>query len=398
MTLRLRISGGAITTLVCVVLLTVGESQVWLSWSDGGVGDVPTGHRLVRAALVVAFVAPLGWLRRRPLPAALVICGAITVQLLAVAPYVPFLAGLLPMAVANYGAAAYGSRWRSLSLAAVFATEVVMYARIPEERATGEMLFGTFVALGTWAAGDVVRARLKRADRALSVAHTLVAEQEEVTAAALADERARIARELHDIIAHSVSVMGVQAGAARALMDSDSQAAREALRAIEATARSSVGELRRLLTVLRTDDTATDSRAPQPGLAQLASLVDQVRAAGLPVDVTTNGVVGGLPPGVDLAAYRIVQEALTNALKHAGTPTAVEVIRHHGQVHVEVSNTGPARPRNGRRGSAGHGLIGMRERVQLYGGTFDAGPSPDGGFVVRAALPVAADVVMEPAQ
>lgn len=314
------------------------------------------------------------------------------------APYVPFLAGLLPMAVANYGAAAYGSRWRPLSLAAVFATQAVMYARIPEERATGEMLFGTFVALGTWAAGDVVRARLERADRALSVAHTLVAEQEEVTAAALADERARIARELHDIIAHSVSVMGVQAGAARALMDSDSEAARDALRAIEATARSSVGELRRLLAVLRTDDTATDSRAPQPGLAQLASLVDQVRAAGLPVDVTTTGVVDGLPPGVDLAAYRIVQEALTNALKHAGTPTAVEVIRQHGHVHVEVRNTGPARPRNGRRGSAGHGLIGMRERVQLYGGTFDARPSPDGGFVVRAALPVGADVVMEPVQ
>lgn len=259
--------------VLAVVLLGVGESQVWAGWNDGGVGHPLEGQRLVRGLLVLAFVAPLAWRRGWPLAAVGVTSAAIVVQLLAVSAYAPFLVALLPMAIGNYTAAAYGSRWRLAGLAAVFAAEAVIYIRIPEERTGGEVLFAVFVLLGTWIAGDVVRARLRRADQAVAEAETTVAEYEAATEQVLAEERARIARELHDVIAHSVSVMGVQAGAARSLMDADPEAAREALLAIEATARSSVGELKRLLTVLRDQGDTTAERAPQPGLAQLPALV-----------------------------------------------------------------------------------------------------------------------------
>lgn len=385
---HLRPARRGLDVALAAVLLAVGESQVWAGWSDGGVGDPPQGHHLARGLLVMAFVAPLAWRRRRPLAAVGVTCAAIVLQLLAVSRYVPFLAGLLPMAIGNYTAAAYGARWRLAGLAAVFATEAVIYARVPQERAGGEVLFAVFVLLGTWVAGDVVRARLRRADQAVARAQTTVAEYEAATEQILAQERVRIARELHDVIAHSVSVMGVQAGAARSLMDADPDAAREALRAIEATARSSVDELQRLLTVLRGQGDTAAERAPQPGLAQLPALVDGVRQAGLPVELSMPGVTS-LPAGVGLTAYRIVQEALTNALKHAGTCAMVDVKHRNDQILIEVRNRGPASAAPVNPG--GHGLIGMRERASLYGGSIHAGPEPDGGFAVRASLPVPAE-------
>jgi signal transduction histidine kinase len=373
-----------------MLLLAVGQSQVWVPWSAGGVGGVPHAHRAARAALIVGFVVPLAWRRVRPLWTVTIICAAIVVQLLTVATYVPFLVGLLPMAVANYTAAAYGPpRLRAASLAAVFAAEAVIYAKIAEERTGGEVLFALFVMAGTWIVGDVVRARLVRADQTVAAAQTLVAASEAAAGAALAEERARIARELHDVIAHSVSVMGVQAGAARTMIDTDPDAARDALRSVEATARSSVGELQRLLAVLRDQDGADTDRAPQPGLSQLPALVEQVRTAGLPVELSVTGTAA-LPAGVDLAAYRIVQEALTNALKHARARTEVTVECSAALVRIEVRDAGAGhrRPRN----AAGHGLVGMRERAQLYGGTVHAGPHPDGGFVVRACLPVGSEL------
>lgn len=340
--------------------------------------------------------APLTVRRRRPLTVVAVVCAAVVCQVLTVA-YVPFLAGLVPMAIANYTAAAYGARYRVVSLGCMLATEAVIYARIPAERVSGEVLFAAFVALGTWVVGDLVRARVRHAAQAVGDARKLVAENQAATAAALADERARIARELHDVIAHTVSVMGVQAGAARTLIDHDPDAARARLLQVEAAARSSVGELQRLLTVLREDREAVATRAPQPGLAQLAQAVAQVRAAGLDVTLQTEGDLH-LPPGVDLAAFRIVQEALTNALKHSGASTRVAITRHRASVEVEVVNAGPDRAPNDRRpdDGCGHGLIGMRERVQLYGGTLHAGPLPEGGFAVRAVLPVTTDVMLDP--
>lgn len=375
--------------LLAATLLVVGQSQVWGGWADGGVGTSPHGDRVARAALAVFFAVPLAWRRRRPLSVVTVICAAIACQLLFVVAYVPFLAGLVPMAVANYTAAAYGGRWRVAGLGGVLVAESVIYARIPAERVSGEVLFAVFVALGTWVIGDVVRARSQRAQQALGDAQKLVTESHAATAAALADERARIARELHDVIAHSVSVMGVQAGAARTLIDHDPDAARAALLQVEAAARSSVGELQRLLAVLREDRPGTATRAPQPGLAQLEAVVEQIRAAGLEVRMQTEGLLD-LPPGVDLAAFRIVQEALTNALKHSGAPTSVSITRRRHVLTIEVINAGSARvPTDGRSAAGcGHGLIGMRERVQLYGGSLHAGRESGGAFVVRAVLPV----------
>jgi signal transduction histidine kinase len=373
--------------VLAVVLLGAGESQVFAGWNDGGVGLPAEGHYLARALLVLAFAAPLAWRRRRPLTAVSVTSAAIVLQLLAVAAYVPFLVGLLPLAIGNFTAAASGARWRLAGLVAVFTAEAVIYVKIPQERTGGEVLFAVFVLLGTWMAGDVVRARLRRADQAVARAQTTVAEYEAATEQILAQERARIARELHDVIAHSVSVMGVQAGAARSLMDADPEAARAALRAIEGTARTSVGELERLLTVLRDQGDTAAGRAPQPGLAQLPALVAGVRQAGLPVELSMPGLTS-LPDGVGLAAYRIVQEALTNALKHAGTSATVNVKHRNDQLVIEVRNGGPAAAVPAKPG--GHGLIGMRERASLYGGSIQAGPEPDGGFFVQACLPVLA--------
>jgi signal transduction histidine kinase len=201
---------------------------------------------------------------------------------------------------------------------------------------------------------------------------------------AVAEERARIARELHDVIAHSVSVMTVQAGAARLLLAEDPARAREPLLAVEETGRQALAEMRRLLGILRGDEEPA-ALAPQPGIAALASLAEQLRAAGLPVDVVEEGVPRALPPGVDLAAYRVVQEALTNALKHAGAARAEVSVRYGpGALEVSVVNDGHV-PGNGR---PGHGLVGMRERVTLYGGEFEAGPRREGGYAVRAKLPL----------
>ncbi|MFV2018265.1 sensor histidine kinase [Micromonospora sp. LOL_023] len=217
-----------------------------------------------------------------------------------------------------------------------------------------------------------------------------VAEENQRAAAeqAVADERRRIARELHDVVAHHVSVMGVLATGARRVLRRDPDAADEALGTIAETSRSTLREMRRLLDVLRTDtEPASADLAPQPGLGGIESLVEQIREAGLPVTLRVDGVPGDLDPGVTLTLYRIVQEALTNALKHAGAATA-EVRLSFGiyWLIVEVFDTGrgPAPEHT----QVGHGLVGMRERVALYGGTLRTGPRPGGGFRIYAKLPM----------
>jgi signal transduction histidine kinase len=238
------------------------------------------------------------------------------------------------------------------------------------------------VSAVTWAIARAFVERSRHADRLEERAAGL----ERAHAEAVAGERATIARELHDVIAHSVSVMTVQAGAARLLLDEDPPRARESLIAVEETGRQALGEMRRLLGILRGDEHETDL-APQPGIADIGALVEQVRAAGLPVDVVVEGQLTALSPGVDLAAYRVVQEALTNALKHAGAARAHVSIRYGAtSLELAVTNNGTARENGRRRG--GHGLIGLRERVTLYGGDFEAGPRPGGGYAVRASLPL----------
>jgi signal transduction histidine kinase len=246
----------------------------------------------------------------------------------------------------------------------------------------GAVVFMLLFAAITWAIGRAVGEWSRRAVDLEKRADRL----ERSHAEAVASERATIARELHDVIAHSVSVMTVQAGAARVLLDEDRpERAREPLLAVEETGRQALGEMRRLLGILRGDEHET-RLAPQPGISDIDALVEHMRRAGLPVDVVVEGEPRRLPPGVDLAAYRVVQEALTNALKHAGAARAEVSIRYgNAALELTVTNDGHVR-RNGRRG--GHGLVGMRERVALYGGEFEAGPRNGGGYAVRASLPM----------
>jgi signal transduction histidine kinase len=215
-----------------------------------------------------------------------------------------------------------------------------------------------------------------------------IAERERDVAAreAVVEERARIARELHDVIAHHVSMIVVQAGAERRVLADGNASTREVLESVEQTGRGALTEMRRLLGMLRGD--ANEPLEPQPGLDDVPTLVGQLREAGLPVELHVDGERRELPLGIELSAYRIVQEALTNALKHAGDArTTVHVRYDPDSLELEIADEGSG---NGAQAAGGgHGLVGMRERVALFGGQFDARADPRGGFVVRVRLPVA---------
>ena len=202
---------------------------------------------------------------------------------------------------------------------------------------------------------------------------------------AVAEERQRIARELHDVVAHSVSVMTVQAGAVRRLLHPEQERERLALETIEATGREALTEMRRLVGLLR-EQGATPEFAPQPSMRAVDVLVGTVREAGLPVELDVEGEPRELPPGVDLAAYRVIQEALTNALKYAGPASAWVTVRwRESELELEIANDGRTEASGD---GGGHGLAGLRERVSLVGGSIESGPREGGGFVVRAHLPI----------
>ncbi len=212
-------------------------------------------------------------------------------------------------------------------------------------------------------------------------------ELRQVAEQAAAEERARIARELHDVVAHSVSVMVVQASGVRRLLKEEQHRERDALLSVEQIGRQALTEMRRMLGVMRTADGELPSLAPQPGLQHLERLVAHVEEAGLPVTLRIEGRRPELAPGIDLSAYRIVQEGLTNALKHSRGGHAEVIVRYHeDSVQLEIIDDGLGANGDG----PGHGLVGMRERVALYGGKLDAGPRDGGGFVLRAELPVEA--------
>jgi signal transduction histidine kinase len=249
-----------------------------------------------------------------------------------------------------------------------------------------DYLFIVIVFGGAWLLGRAVRHWRVRATSAEQ-------NQDDRALEAVAYERARIARELHDLVAHGVSVIAIQADAAEAALDHDPALAREPLHAIKTSSREALDEMRRLLALLRIDDQARP-RSPQPGLGELPALVDSVGRAGLPVTLEIDGVERHLPPGVDLAAYRIVQEGLTNVLKHAGrAPTRVSLRYASDTVTVQVTNDKPADSLPAQRAATvagapgGHGLVGIRERTAIVGGELVAGPDAAGGFTVRAKLP-----------
>lgn len=235
-----------------------------------------------------------------------------------------------------------------------------------------------------WAVGYVLRQRATRIAELRGAADDLRQQQAEREQRAVADERARIARELHDIVSHSISVITIQAQAVRRRLQPEQAAEARDLRDVEDAAREAMAEMRRLLGVLRADGPV--ALAPQPGLDQLPRLLADTEAAGVRVELRTEGDAGPLPPGLGLAAYRIVQEAMTNCRKHSPASAAKVIIRYFpASLELQVENDGPVPPVA--RGNGGHGLIGMRERVLLYGGTLHAGPRPEGGFSIRATLP-----------
>ena len=367
-----------VDALLAVLVLTV-MLQPLLREVGCGCEPVP----LWGYALVVGECLPLVWRRRFPFPVALA-CGVLTTVhgLSDVPDPAVFFAGL----VALYSVAAHGSR--RLALAAAGTAAVAISLSTVVDRAAADLEDFTIPALTfatAWLLGDGARSRRLAAaraeDRAASVERTRAAEARQ----AVVEERNRIAREMHDVLAHSVSMMVVQAEAGPVVVQRDPARAIQAFDAISATGKSALTELRRLLGVLR-DDTATPL-APQSGLAQVTELVGSVRAAGVDVDLR---VTGELPPtssAVDLAGYRIVQEALTNVVKHAG-PARVEVriAATADRVLLEVTDDGlGGNPASG----TGRGLLGMRERAAATGGAVTAGPGPDGGWRVTAELPLA---------
>jgi signal transduction histidine kinase len=250
------------------------------------------------------------------------------------------------------------------------------------------MLLNLFLFGAAWWIGDVWRTRREREIELRESNIQLKHEREENARRAVLNERVRIARELHDVVAHHVSVIGIQAGVARKAMSRWPEKAQEALSLIEISSRQAVNELQRLLGILRSG-TKTDETAPQPSLQQLDNLIAEVKEAGLQVELIIEGDKRPLPSGVDLSAYRIIQEALTNTIKHAGPATATVTMNYQEDtIELEIADTGRGHAQTGEPVITGTGLLGMKERVNLHGGEFEAGNAPGGGFLVRVKLPL----------
>ncbi len=272
-----------------------------------------------------------------------------------------------------------------LSVAGLIVPIAVMMSIIPSpyfEGAPGptEYFILSFFCSFAWGSGRLLRRRIEQIAEAEAAGGEMARD-------AVSAERARVARELHDVVGHSVSIIAMQAGAAEQLVEKDPDAAREHMATVRSTAQDAMREMRRLVQVLREDGV---DFAPQPTLSQVEQLVDDARSAGVPAELEVEGERRALPPAVDLAAYRIVQEALTNVIKHAGgAPTRVRLLYGTAAVWIEVHNQAGTAAANG--SSGGQGLTGMRERVRIFGGEVEAAPAPDGGFVLRARLPIEED-------
>jgi signal transduction histidine kinase len=295
----------------------------------------------------------------------------------------------LTLFILPYSTAQRLDRGKAVFTLALMWLGVVLVYLGDDQRVWGDIFFPGMFATGFWAAGRLVRSRSRLTAELHEAAVSAAEHQEAELARAAAEERRRIAREMHDVVAHSVSMMVVQAGGARRILDRDPERAIAAAELIERTGREALTEMRRLLGVFHADDASADY-APQPSLRELEALVERARVAGLQVDLTVEGRRRELPAGLDLAAYRVVQEALTNVLKHGGgAPTEVEVHYRADAVEVRIADRGNG-ALNVRLGGSGQGLVGMRERVRMYGGELHADRRRGGGFEVRATLPLEA--------
>ncbi len=302
---------------------------------------------------------------------------------------IPYAQSLFPVGMAaafllgnlrNSGEAAVG-------LAVIVGSMIVLVNEIPDHR-TAELVFVPLEFAISWLAGFALRERAQQAEAAELRATLAERERDAAARVAVAEERARIARELHDIVAHAVSVMVLQVGAVRHKLPAELDEDSDALRGVERTGRTALAEMRRLLAAMRTDGDEAEF-TPQPGLGELDALLEEVGRAGLPVRLHVKGDAFPLPRALDLSAYRIVQEGLTNALKHARATTADVTVRYgRDDVQLEVRDDGVGTPTSDGRG---HGLVGIRERVKIYGGEMTAGSANEGGFVLSTRLPISGE-------
>jgi len=326
---------------------------------------------------------PLLLHRRAPEVAVLTVTGAVALEAYVAQDGTESIIVLPAVLLAFWVAGTIENELRSIAVGLVaFVFGVIVVAKDPGAFDAGDAVFIALASAAPYAVGVWMRTRDRRERQ-------LAGRIESDARAAVADERTRIARELHDVVGHSVTVMMVQAGAARMLVEADPTGARERLLAVEESGREALAEMRRMLEVLR-DDEEPGLLGPQPGVEDLERLVADSRATGLHVELAVEGEPVALPPGEALAAYRIVQEALTNARKHAGGGRVDVRVRYApGTLELAVENDGDTPVEDG-WDAGGHGVIGMRERVGLYGGELDVGPRPEGGFAVRARLPIEA--------
>jgi signal transduction histidine kinase len=363
--------------LAGALLLTAGaQVEVWT-------GTLAGGPRPAVAALLAVGTLATGWVRRAPDVVAPVVLAAVLLgpALLGVdsnSGLVWFLAMFAALVAAGYGA-----RRPALSLAVALAFLLVAVL-VEKGPSAADVAYAWLLGGGCWTAGRVVAARTLRARLSEERAALVESEAQWRAAAAVAEERLRLARELHDVVAHGLSVMTLQVGGVRRLLTGEQGDERAALERVERTGREAMDEMRRLLGVLRGPAPDRAGAEPAPGLARLPELLDAAGAAGPAVTATVRGPVRELPAGLDLAAYRIVQEAVTNALRHAGARTVVCTLDYSADA-IDLAVTDDGR---GGAGPPGHGIVGMRERAALYGGTLEAGPRAGGGFAVRAVLPI----------
>ena len=382
-----------VDTFWAVVLL--GFSLLWVATTYPGV-DQPYAYGVVAAlfSLVVA-------LRRRAPEKMLLLAVALGLVQLGFG-LTPFMADFAMLVIVFTVAAHDGPRWASrLALAGALGASTLAQLRWNTEGIDSVAVRIFFTVIMTvpfvlaWVLGDSLRTRRAYFAQLEERASRLEREREAQAKVAVAAERARIARELHDVVAHNVSVMVVQADGAAYVMDSSPDTAKQALETISTTGRQALAEMRRLLGILRTGEhQEAGEYVPQPDVEQIEDLVEQVRSAGLTVDFAIEGSPRPLPSGVELTAYRIVQEALTNTRKHGGPDVgaSVRLVYFDDGLGLLVEDDGRGAPQemyeDGGADGRGHGLIGMRERVGMVGGTLDAGPRPGGGFRISALLPL----------
>lgn len=370
--------------------------------SSSGLGDAALAALLTAFALLEVWVVDLHpkaiavpaavvaggalyWRRAAPLLVVGVTLGAIALEsVLGVSLHKPN-SPLLIALVALYTAAAYAPLREAAAALAVAAGSVWISFASSHTNGHSDFVFTLVVTSAGWLVGRGMHGRVRQAAELGERTRRIEEQAEEERAVAVAEERRRIARDLHDVIAHSVSVMVVQAGAAEDIVEREQAGVLEPIRAVQETGRAALVEISRLLGLLRVDG-AEVGLAPQPRVDELPELIEQARQSGLEAELRVEGAPAPLPLGVDLSLYRIAQEALTNALKHNAGASVDVVLSYTADAAELVVDNGPGDKTNGHSG--GHGLIGMRERVAVFGGALDAGPRPDGGFRVVARLPL----------